>query len=95
VPLFAAEGYDAASLIGEGIRSAVEGGAEDAAEIRAGIKTYLDSLTVDAPFQGAAKTIAFDDAHELDASDRRALIFLYEVEPGRISLEGSAAELPV
>jgi branched-chain amino acid transport system substrate-binding protein len=92
-PLFAAEGYDAASLIGEGIRSAIEGGAEDPASIRAGIKTYLDSLTVDAPFQGVAKTIAFDDAHELAALDRRALIFLYEVEPDRISLEGSAAEL--
>jgi branched-chain amino acid transport system substrate-binding protein len=92
-PLFAAEGYDAASLIGEGIRSAIEGGAEDPDAIRAGIKTYLDSLTVDAPFHGVAKTVAFDDAHELAAPDRGALIFLYEVEPGRISLEGSAAEL--
>jgi branched-chain amino acid transport system substrate-binding protein len=94
VPLFAAEGYDAASLIGEGIRSAIEGGAEDPAAIRAGIKTYLDSLTEDAPFHGVAKAIAFEDSHELAAPDRRALIFLYEVEPGRISLEGSAAELP-
>lgn len=94
VPLFAAEGYDAASLIGEGIRSAIEGGAEDPAAIRAGIKTYLDSLTLDAPFHGVAKTIAFDDTHELEALDRRSLVFLYEVEPGRISLEGSAAELP-
>jgi branched-chain amino acid transport system substrate-binding protein len=93
VPLFAAEGYDAASLIGEGIRSAIEGGAEEPEAIRAGIKTYLDSLTLDAPFHGVAKTIAFDDAHELAALDRRALIFLYEVEPGRISPEGSAAEL--
>lgn len=92
-PLFAAEGYDAASLIGEGIRSAIEGGAEDPDAIRAGIKTYLDSLTVDAPFHGVAKTVAFDDAHELAAPDRGDLIFLYEVEPGRISLEGSAAEL--
>ncbi len=92
-PLFAAEGYDSASLIGEGIRSAIEGGAEDPAAIREGIKTYLDSLTVDAPFQGVAKAIAFDDAHDLTALDRRALIFLYEVEPDRISLEGSAAEL--
>lgn len=92
-PLFAAEGYDAASLVGEGIRSAIEGGAEDPDAIRAGIKTYLDSLTVDAPFHGVAKTVAFDDAHELAAPDRGALIFLYQVEPGRISLEGSAAEL--
>jgi branched-chain amino acid transport system substrate-binding protein len=93
VPLFAAEGYDAASLIGEGIRSAIEGGADDPRSIRAGIKTYLDSLTLDAPFHGVAKTIAFDAAHELEALDRRELIFLYEVEPGRISLAGTAADL--
>lgn len=93
VPLYAAEGYDVASLIGEGIRSAIEGGADDPAGIRAGIKTYLDSLTLDAPFLGVAKTIAFDDVHELDVLDRRALIFLYEVEPGAISMEGSAADL--
>jgi branched-chain amino acid transport system substrate-binding protein len=93
VPLYAAEGYDVASLIGEGIRSAIEGGADDPAGIRAGIKTYLDSLTLDAPFQGVGKTIAFDDVHELDVLDRRALIFLYEVEPGVISMEGSAADL--
>ena len=93
VPLFAAEGYDAASLIGEGIRSAVEGGSDDPEGIRAGIKTYLDSLTIDAPYQGVAKSIAFEDDHELAALDRRALIFLYEVGPGGISLEGNAAEL--
>lgn len=93
VPLFAAEGYDVASLIGEGIRTAVEGGADDPASIRAGISTFLDSLTIEAPFQGVAKSIAFEDDHELAALDRRALIFLYEVEPGRITLEGSAAEL--
>jgi branched-chain amino acid transport system substrate-binding protein len=93
VPLFAAEGYDAASLIGEGIRSAVEGGADDPETIRAGIKTYLDSLTIEAPFQGVAKSIAFEDDHELAALDRRALIFLYEVEPGSISLQGNGADL--
>ncbi len=93
VPIFAAEGYDAASLVGEGIRSAIEGGAETPTAIREGIKTYLDSLTVDAPFSGVAKQIAFDDAGELAAQDRRALIFFYSVEPGQISLEGSASEV--
>ena len=93
VPLFAAEGYDVASLIGEGIRSAVEGGADDPAGIRAGIKTFLDSLTIEAPFQGVAKSIAFANDHELAALDRRSLIFLYEVEPGRITPEGNAADL--
>jgi branched-chain amino acid transport system substrate-binding protein len=93
VPLFAAEGYDAASLIGEGIRTAVEGGATGAEEIRAGITTYLESLTTDAPFQGVSKSIAFEDDHELAALDRRVLTFLYEAEPGRISLQGNAADL--
>ncbi len=93
VPLYAAEGYDAASLIGEGIRSAVEGGAEDPEAIRAGIKAYLDSLTLEAPFDGVARRIAFDDDHELATTDLRALTFLYEVEPGRIMLEGNAADV--
>jgi branched-chain amino acid transport system substrate-binding protein len=94
VPIYAAEGYDAASLIGEGIRSAVSGGATDPTAIREEIKEYLDGLTAAKPFEGVAKEIAFDpETHELTAEDRRALIFFYTVEPGVIILEGSAAEL--
>jgi branched-chain amino acid transport system substrate-binding protein len=93
VPIYAAEGYDVASLIGEGIKSAVDGGAEDAAGIREGIKEYLDGLTEDAPFEGVAKTYAFDDTHELAAEDRAGLIFFYTVSPGEIALEGSATEV--
>jgi branched-chain amino acid transport system substrate-binding protein len=94
VPVYAAEGYDVMSLIGEGIASAVEGGAEDPESIREGIKEYLDGLTADAPFEGVAKTIAFDpETHELAAEDRAELIFMYEVQPGEISLLGNATEV--
>jgi branched-chain amino acid transport system substrate-binding protein len=93
VPIYAAEGYDVASLVGEGIRSAIDGGAGDPTAIREGIKEYLDSLTADAPFEGVAKTYAFDASHELEAADRRALIFFYTVEPGAITLEGSATDI--
>jgi branched-chain amino acid transport system substrate-binding protein len=93
VPIYAAEGYDTASLVGEGIRSAIEGGAEDPESIREGIKEYLDSLTEDSPFEGVAKTYAFDENHEIAAADPRELIFFYTVEPGAITLEGSAAEI--
>jgi branched-chain amino acid transport system substrate-binding protein len=94
VPIYAAEGYDAMSLIGEGIRSAIEGGAEDATAIREGIKTYLDGLTADSPFEGVAKTIAFDpDTHELATENKSDLIYLYEVSPGEIALLGSATEV--
>jgi branched-chain amino acid transport system substrate-binding protein len=94
VPLYAVEGYDAASLVGEGIRSAIDGGADDPAAIRKGIKDYFDGLTIDRPFQGVAKEIAFNpETHELAAEDRRALIFFYTVQPGTINLDGSAGEL--
>jgi branched-chain amino acid transport system substrate-binding protein len=94
VPVYAAEGYDVMSLIGEGIASAVEGGAEDPESIREGIREYLDGLTSDAPFEGVAKTIAFDpETHELAAEDRAELIFMYEVQPGEISLLGNATEV--
>ncbi len=93
VPIYAAEGYDVASLIGEGIRSAIDGGAGDPTAIREGIKEYLDSLTADAPFEGVGKSFAFDSVHELAAEDRRALIFFYTVEPGSITLEGSATDV--
>jgi branched-chain amino acid transport system substrate-binding protein len=93
VPIYAAEAYDVASMIGEGIRSAVESGAREPEQIRQGIKEYLDSLTTDSPFEGAAKTYAFDDTHELAAEDRRALIFFYQAAPKEISLLGNAAEI--
>ena len=94
IPLHAAEGYDAASLIGEGIRSAIEGGATEPTAIREGIKDFLDSLTIERPFHGVAKAIAFDpETHELATQDRRSLIFFYAVEPGTIRLKGSAADL--
>jgi branched-chain amino acid transport system substrate-binding protein len=94
VPVYVGEGYDVASLIGEGIKSAIEGGATDAEGIRAGIKAYLDSLTLDAPFVGVAKSYAFDPAtHELAAEDRSSLIFFYEASPGSITVLGSAPEV--
>ncbi|MGH2677970.1 MAG: branched-chain amino acid ABC transporter substrate-binding protein [Actinomycetota bacterium] len=94
VPIYAAEGYDVMSLIGEGIQSAVDGGATDPAGIREGIKTYLDGVTADAPFEGVAKSIAFDpETHELAAENKSDLIYLYEVSPGEIALLGSATEV--
>jgi branched-chain amino acid transport system substrate-binding protein len=94
VPIYVGEGYDVANLIGEGIKQAIEGGATDIAGIREGIKTYLDSLTEEAPYVGVAKSYAFDPStHELAASDRDALIFFYTTEPGSITLEGSASEV--
>ena len=93
VPIYAAEGYDVASLFGEAIRSAVEGGATTPEEIRTGINDYLGTLTEDAPFQGVAKTIGFDESHELAAANRLDLIFFYEASPGEISLVGNASEI--
>ena len=94
VPIYAAEGYDAMSIVGEGIASAIDGGAEDPESIREGIKEYLDGLTEDAPFEGVAKTVAFDpETHELAAENRTDLIFLYEVAPGEVTLLGSATEV--
>jgi branched-chain amino acid transport system substrate-binding protein len=94
VPIYAAEGYDVMSLLGEGIRSAIEGGAETPEDIRTGIKEYLDGLTADSPFEGVAKTIAFDpDTHELAAEDRTSLIYFYEASPGEIALLGNATEV--
>jgi len=93
VPIYAAEGYDVAGLIGEGIKAAIDGGATDPVDIREGIKTYLDGLTEDAPYEGVAKTIAFDENHELAGENRTDLIFLYETSPGSISLLGSATDV--
>ena len=93
VPIYAAEGYDAASLLGEGIRSAIDGGATDPEAIRTGIKDYLDSLTAENPYEGVTKTYAFDENHELAADNRTDLIFFYEAAPGSISLLGSATDV--
>lgn len=94
VPIYAAEGYDVMSVIGEGIRSAIEQGATSPEEIRTGIKEYLDTLTVDAPFEGVAKPIAFDPAtHELASADPDALYYFYTVEGGEIKPLGSAPEV--
>jgi hypothetical protein len=82
------------SLIGEGIKQAIDGGATTPEEIRAGIKAYLDGLTPDAPFVGVSKSYAFDPAtHELAAEDRASLIFFYEASPGAITVQGSASEV--
>jgi branched-chain amino acid transport system substrate-binding protein len=95
VPIYAAEGYDAMSLIGNGIQQAIEGGASTAEDIRPGIKTYLDSLTRDNPFEGVAKPIAFDPAtHELDSSEEpRDLYYFYVVQGGEISVLGNGLEV--
>ena len=93
VPVYAAEGYDVASLLGEGIKTAIDDGAEDATAIREGIKTYLDSLQPGSEFQGEAKAYAFDEQHELAAEDPAALFYLYEVTGGELESLGSAAEL--
>ena len=94
VPVYVGEGYDVASLIAEGIRAAIEGGATDPVAIREGIKTYLDGLTLEAPFVGVSKSYAFDPAtHELAADDRTSLIFFYEATPGSITVQGSATEV--
>jgi branched-chain amino acid transport system substrate-binding protein len=94
VPVYAAEGYDVMGLIGEGIRSAIEGGAEDPESIREGIKEYLDGLTPEEPYEGAAKTYAFDsETHELAAEDVAQLFFVYEVANGEMSEVGNAADL--
>ena len=93
VPVYAAEGYDMASLFGEGIKAAIDDGAEDPIAIREGIKGYLDTLVPGSEFDGVAKPYAFDETHEIAADDLAALFYLYEVEGGELSSLGSAAEL--
>jgi branched-chain amino acid transport system substrate-binding protein len=93
VPIYAAEGYDVASLIGEGIRQAIEGGATTPVDIRAGIKEYLDSLTAETAFQGVAKAYAFDpESHELVTSADE-LYFFYRVAGGTLENLGNAVEV--
>ncbi|MGI8521413.1 MAG: ABC transporter substrate-binding protein, partial [Actinomycetota bacterium] len=91
VPIYAGEGYDVATMIGEGIQQAREDGVEDPEDIRAGIKKYFDSL-VGGSFAGVAKTYSFDDKHELTADDPAAIFYLYEVTGGEVKPLGSAAE---
>jgi ABC-type branched-subunit amino acid transport system substrate-binding protein len=93
VPVYAAEGYDVASLLGEGIKQAIDGGAEDPEGIRQGIKDYLDSLTIDNPFQGEAKAYAFDENHEVTAKNPDSLIIFYEVNAGEVKTLGPAPEV--
>ena len=94
VPVYVGEGYDVANILGEGIKQAIEGGATTPEDIRAGIKTYIDSLTEDAPYQGVVKTYAFDPTtHELAAADRLDLIYFYTTQPGEIIGEGIATEV--
>lgn len=94
VPIYVAEGYDVANMLGEGIKQAIEGGATTPEEIRAGIKTYLDSITTDSPYQGESKSYAFDPStHELAATDRLELIYFYTGNSGEITLEGQAPEV--
>jgi branched-chain amino acid transport system substrate-binding protein len=93
VPVYAAEGYDAALLVGEGIKTAIDGGATETQEIRDGIKDFLEGLTPEAPFEGIAKTYAFDENHELAAESRTDLIFFYEASPDGLRLLGNATEV--
>jgi len=92
VPVYAAEGYDVASLIGEGIKSAIDGGATEITDIREGIKTYLDGLGEN-PYQGVAKEYSFDDDHEIASDDPKELFYLYEVQGGELSSIGQALEV--
>jgi branched-chain amino acid transport system substrate-binding protein len=93
IPPYVGEGYDVASLIGEGIKQAIEGGATDPVDIRAGIKTYIDSLTADSPFVGVAKDYAFDpETHELvTAADE--LYWFYQVQGGAVTNLGNAVDV--
>lgn len=93
VPVYAAEGYDVAGLLGEGIKEAIADGATTPTDIRTGIKKYLDSLTISNPYKGVSKDIAFTQNHELDAKDPASLLFYYQVKNGKMSPLGSAAAL--
>jgi len=94
VPVYAAEGYDVANLIGQGIKSAIDGGAsgDDLQGVRDGIKAYFDGLS-DAPYEGEAKAYAFDEKHEVATDDPKKLFYLYKVEAGELTSLGSAEEL--
>jgi branched-chain amino acid transport system substrate-binding protein len=55
VPIYTTEYYDSMSMVAEGIQQGVDNGAEDPEALREEIKTYLDTLTPENPFQGEAK----------------------------------------
>ncbi len=94
VPIYAAEGYDAMSVIGEGIRHAIDDGATTAEDIRLGIKEYLDTLTPENPFPGVAKPLGFDpDTHELASDNPDSLYYFYKVEGGKITALGNAPDV--
>lgn len=93
IPVYAAEGYDVAGLLGEGIKQAIDGGATTPEDIRAGVKTYLDSLTTGGTFEGVAKDYAFDPTtHELAAAPDE-LYFFYQVKDGVVVSLGNAVEV--
>ncbi|HEX2173389.1 MAG TPA: branched-chain amino acid ABC transporter substrate-binding protein [Dehalococcoidia bacterium] len=93
VPVYTAEGYDVAAMFGEGIKQAIDGGAQDPEAIRQGIKEYFDSLTPGNEYQGEAKAYAFDEKHELTAEDYDALYYFYRVENGEMKALGNAPEV--
>jgi branched-chain amino acid transport system substrate-binding protein len=93
IPVYAGEGYDVASLIGEGIKSAIAGGATAPEDIRGGIKTYLDSLVPGSEFQGVTKAYSFVPAtHEL-ATSADALYYFYQVKDGALENLGDAVQV--
>jgi branched-chain amino acid transport system substrate-binding protein len=93
IPVYAGEGYDVASLIGEGIKAAIDGGATAPEDIRAGIKTYLDSLVPGNEFQGVTKAYSFvADPHEL-ATSADSLYYFYKVENGALTNLGNAVQV--
>jgi branched-chain amino acid transport system substrate-binding protein len=93
VPVYASEGYDVGGLFGEGIKQAVEDGAEDSTSIRAGIQKYLSGLTTSNPYHGVAKDYSFDSKHEVEASSIAALYYYYHVESGELKPLGNAEDL--
>jgi branched-chain amino acid transport system substrate-binding protein len=87
---YVVEGYDVAGLIGEGIKQAIEGGAAEPADIREGIKTFLDSLTPGNEYQGEGKAYSFDpETHELTTAEDR-LYYFYQVQNGTVTNLGNA-----
>ena len=93
VPVYAAEGYDVANMIGEGIQQAIEGGATDAISIREGIQEYLLSLVEGEAYSGIAKEYTFDENHELSAEPYDSLYYFYEVKGGEMSAVGNAVDV--
>jgi branched-chain amino acid transport system substrate-binding protein len=93
VPIYAAEGYDAAGIFGAAIKDAVDGGAKDPAAIRAGVQKYLSGLTTSNPYHGVAKDYAFDSKHEVDAPKLSDLYYFYQVKSGAMKPLGNATDL--